>query len=36
MDDSELQIMIERADTGNEGKVFFDDFYNILAKKPFA
>ena len=36
MDDNELNEMIERADTGGEGKVSFDDFYNIMTKKTFA
>ena len=29
MDDSELQEMIERADTNGDGHVSFDDFFNI-------
>jgi Ca2+-binding EF-hand superfamily protein len=32
MDDSELQEMIERADTDNDGFVTFDDFYTIMTK----
>ncbi len=36
MDDSELQEMIERADSDNDGLVSFDDFYNIMTKKTFA
>jgi Ca2+-binding EF-hand superfamily protein len=36
MDDSELQEMIERADTDGDGLVSFDDFYNIMTKKTFA
>ena len=33
MDDNELQEMIDRADTDNDGFVSFDDFYSILTKK---
>ena len=36
MDDSELQEMIERADSSGEGKVSLEDFYNIMTKKTFA
>jgi Ca2+-binding EF-hand superfamily protein len=36
MDDSELQEMIERADSDNDGLVSFEDFYNIMTKKTFA
>lgn len=36
MDDSELQEMIERADTDGDGLVSLDDFYNIMTKKTFA
>lgn len=36
MTDNELQEMIERADTDNDGFVSFDDFYNILTKKSFV
>ena len=36
MDDSELQEMIERADTNGDGQVSFEDFYNIMTKKTFA
>ena len=36
MDDNELNEMIDRADSGKEGKVSFDDFYNIMTKKTFA
>lgn len=36
MDDSELQEMVERADTDGDGLVSFDDFYNIMTKKTFA
>ena len=36
MDDSELQEMIERADSDNDGLVTFEDFYNIMTKKTFA
>jgi len=28
--------MIERADSTGEGKVTFEDFYNIMTKKTFA
>lgn len=36
MDDSELQEMIERADSDGDGLVTLDDFYNIMTKKTFA
>ena len=36
MDDSELQEMIERADTNGDGHVSFEDFFNIMTKKTFA
>ena len=36
MDDTELQEMIERADTTGDGKVTFDDFFGIMTKKTFA
>jgi len=36
MDDSELQEMIERADSNGDGLVSFDDFFNIMTKKTFA
>jgi Ca2+-binding EF-hand superfamily protein len=36
IDDSELQEMIERADSDNDGLVNEDDFYNIITKKTFA
>jgi Ca2+-binding EF-hand superfamily protein len=36
IDDSELQEMIERADSDNDGMVNEDDFYNIITKKTFA
>lgn len=35
MDDMELKEMIERADTDGDGKVSFDDFYEIMTKKSF-
>ena len=35
MDETELQEMIERADTSGDGKVTFEDFYNIMTKKSF-
>ena len=34
-DDLELQEMIERADADGDGRVTFEDFYNILTKKTF-
>jgi Ca2+-binding EF-hand superfamily protein len=36
MDDSELQEMIERADTDGDQLVSLDDFYNIMTKKTFV
>lgn len=36
MDDSELQEMIERADTDGDQLVSVDDFYNIMTKKTFV
>ena len=36
MDDTELQEMIERADSNGDGQVSFDDFFNIMTKKTFA
>ena len=36
IDDSELQEMIERADTDNDGLVSEEEFYNIITKKTFA
>lgn len=36
MEDSELQEMIERADSHGDGHVSFDDFYNIMTKRTFA
>ena len=36
MDDSELQEMIERADSNGDGQVTFEDFFNIMTKKTFA
>jgi len=36
MDDTELQEMIERADTTGDGKVTFEDFFGIMTKKTFA
>ena len=36
IDDSELQQMIERADTDNDGLVSEEEFYNIITKKTFA
>ena len=35
MDDIELQEMIERADADGDGRVTFEDFYNIMTKKTF-
>ena len=34
-DDIELQEMIERADADGDGRVTFEDFYNIMTKKTF-
>ena len=36
IDDSELQEMIERADTDNDGLVSEEEFYNIITKKTLA
>lgn len=36
MDDNELQEMIDRADSDEDGIVTFEDFYNIMTKKTFA
>ncbi|CAD8100417.1 unnamed protein product [Paramecium primaurelia] len=36
MDDSELQEMIDRADSDGDAQVTFEDFYNIMTKKTFA
>jgi len=36
MDDSELQEMVERADSDGDGFVTLDDFYNIMTKKTFT
>ena len=36
IDESELQEMIERADTDNDGMVSEEEFYNIITKKAFA
>ena len=36
IDDSELQEMVERADTDNDGLVSEEEFYNIITKKTFA
>jgi len=36
MDDSELQEMVERADSDGYGFVTLDDFYNIMTKKTFT
>ena len=36
MDDAELDEMIQRADSNNDGLVDFEDFYNIMTKKTFA
>ncbi len=35
MEDLEIQEMIERADSDGDGKVTFEDFYNIMTKKSF-
>ncbi len=36
IDDSELQEMVERADTDNDGLVSEEEFYNIITKKTFS
>lgn len=36
IDDGELQEMIERADTDNDGLVSEEEFYNIMTKKTFS
>ena len=36
MDDNELNEMIERADSNQDGLVDFEDFYSIMTKKTFA
>jgi centrin-1 len=36
MDETELNEMIERADSDGDGNVTFEDFYNIMTKKTFA
>jgi len=36
IDDSELQEMVERADTDNDGLVSEEEFYNIMTKKTFS
>lgn len=36
IDESELQEMIERADTNGDGLVSEEEFYNIITKKTFA
>lgn len=33
IDDAELQEMIEKADSDNDGQVTEEDFYNIMTKK---
>ena len=33
MTENEMREMIKRADTNNDGKVTFKDFYNIMTKK---
>lgn len=35
MDDAELNEMIERADSNQDGVVTEEDFYNIMTKKSF-
>ena len=35
MDEMELKEMIERADSDGDGKVSFEDFYEIMTKKSF-
>lgn len=36
IDESELQEMVERADTNGDGLVSEEEFYNIITKKTFA
>lgn len=36
IDEAQLQQMIERADTDNDGLVSEEEFYNIITKKTFA
>ncbi len=35
MEETEMLEMIERADSTGDGKVSFEDFYNIMTKKSF-
>lgn len=35
MEDSELNEMIERGDSDGDGKVSFEDFYQVMTKKTF-
>jgi Ca2+-binding EF-hand superfamily protein len=35
MTEEEILEMIERADSDNDGRVSFEDFYNIMTKKAF-
>jgi centrin-1 len=36
MTDKELQEMLDRAATNEDGTVSMDDFYNVLVKKTVA
>ncbi len=36
LDSSELRRMIERADSDGDGKVSFEDFYDIMTSKSFS
>ena len=35
LDENEMNEMIERADSDGDGKVSFDDFYQVMTKKSF-
>ena len=35
MDENELKEMIDRADADGDGKVSFDDFFQVMTKKSF-
>ena len=34
--DEELQEIIQRADLDGDGKLTFDDFYNVIVRKTFV
>lgn len=34
--DEELKEIIQRADLDGDGKLTFDDFYNVIVKKTFV